>query len=158
MQSTSPVDGAKRHYPAIDLGGRRGTPAVTHFVSELRHGVVVRQHFSFCRAVAELVSVKSDVVSIANRSVIGRPRLHLVRSDVNRLHVAPLESTLAAVALEIVLAFTYARDIATSRTVAGRARLLVVDAEVGIIGKKIKPVPSARITVQARSSGRGKAR
>src|SRR6516225_4832344 len=92
------------------------------------------------RALLELMGVKSDVVISPDGRVFGRSLLHLVRVDVHRLNVLPMEPALCAVVLEIVLWSSDPGDVAAHRAIAWRACLLIVDAEIGVVREKIELV------------------
>src|SRR5262245_25005888 len=92
------------------------------------------------RAFLELTRVKSDVVISPDGRIFRRSLLHLIRVDVHRLNVLPLEPALGAVVLEIVLWSADAGNVATHRAVAGSTGLLIVDAEIGVVSEKIELV------------------
>src|SRR5258707_5845633 len=87
--------------------------------------------------------VGRDVVIRADRRVLGRPLLHLVRAHIHGLNELPLEPALRAVRCKAALRGADSRYSSTHRpqgTVTRSARFLVVDAEVRIIRKKVELV------------------
>ena len=86
------------------------------------------------------MQIESYVMIAANRGVVGRIFLHLVRSHIHRLHILPLKSALRAISSEIMLQLTGTQHIAAFGAVTRSARFLVVDAEIGIIGEKIEVI------------------
>src|SRR5215470_7205953 len=92
------------------------------------------------RAFLELMRVKRDVVIAPDGRIFRRSLLHLIRVDVHRLNVLPLELALGAVVLEIVLWSANAGDVATHRAIAWSTGLLIVGAKIGVVSEEIKLV------------------
>ena len=109
-----------------------------HFVPQLRHGVVVGQHFSLRRTLPQLIAIESDITIRASRCSIGWILLHLVGADVHGLYILPLEPALAAVGVKVVLSLTDTGYIAADWTIARGSRLLVVNAEIRVVRKEIE--------------------
>src|SRR6476646_3661295 len=88
----------------------------------------------------ELMGVMGDVVIAPKGGVFGRSLLHLIRVDVYRLNVLPLELALGAVVFKIVRWSANAGDVATHRAITWSAGLLIVDAEIRVVSEKIELV------------------
>jgi hypothetical protein len=70
--------GAELDSFAVDLGGDERRPAVSHFVTDLRHGVIVRGHSAIGRPLAELAIVEAHVVRVVVVWPSGGRSHHLV--------------------------------------------------------------------------------
>src|SRR5215472_7542410 len=111
---------------------------MSHLVPQLRHRVVVGTNLVIRRALLELANVKSDIVIAPDWRSLRRPFLHLVRSHIYRLDVLPLEPALGAIGFQVVLVLASSQHVATFRPVAGSTRLLVINAEIGVVSKEVK--------------------
>src|SRR5690348_12381241 len=105
---------------------------MAHFVPQLRHRVVVWTNLVIRRALLELANVRSDIVIASDGCSLWRSFLHLVRSHIYRLDVLPLEPAFGAIGFQVVLILASSQHIASFRPVAGSARLLVINAEIGV--------------------------
>src|SRR5581483_4738371 len=103
-------------------------------MANLGHGQIVSCHFAVSGPFSQLLYVEIDVAAVSGLHPGRRILLHLVGADVNRLYESPLESAGAAVTLESSLGLADACHMPTHRTIAGSARLLIVNAEIGVIG------------------------
>src|SRR5215475_11549187 len=113
---------------------------MAHLMPELRHRVIVGKHLSVRSALLQLMGIKCDVAIASCGRTLRWPILHLVRSHVYGLHVPPLESASGTIRFQIMLVLPGSEHIAALRTVTGRAGLLIVNAEVGIVSEEIESV------------------
>src|SRR6266536_3012488 len=113
---------------------------MAHLMSDLRHCVVVGKKLVVRGALLELMGVKGYIAIAPDGRSFGWPFLHLIRVDVHRLNVFPLEPALRAVILKVMLRRPNAGNIATNWAIAGSAGFLVVDAEIGVVSEKIELV------------------
>jgi hypothetical protein len=118
---------------------------MAHLVADLRQRIVVRRDAAVGRAPPQLTHIEADVVIVRIREAGRRLLLHLIRPDVDGLVELPLESPGAAVRGQTALPRADPCHLAACWTpaegaVARRARLLIVDTEIGVVGEEVEPV------------------
>ena len=146
LQTSRPMRGTEGNCFAAHPCRNESRPAVAHFVRDLRDRVHIRRHFAVLRRLSELLLVERNVMICADRRVLRRPFLHLVRAGIHRLDELPLKPALRAVGSEAALRGADSRDGAphrSQRAIARRARFLVVYTEVGVVREEIELVAEA---------------
>src|SRR6188508_3206367 len=108
-------------------------------------GVIVRTGLAVGSLLRELPCIERDMFRVSGGRIVGRSFLHFVRTDEDRLIQTELKSPSSAAAVEnrfrlSVPSVADSGDVASDRPIARAARLLAVDAEIRIVGKKIELV------------------
>src|SRR5947209_8176377 len=107
-------------------------------MTDLREGVVIARHPAVGRAFAENAGIEADVARVGVGEAFGRAFLHLDGAGVDRLGEAPLETAGAAITVEAALVLSDSGDVAAEGAGAGSAGLLIIDAEIRVIGEKVE--------------------